>query len=130
MTPSKINFAFFWVGDDTNIPVMLVKSIRNIYKEDAYIYHLTDLSTSGISEVDKTLRSKLSEPIMLARLEAYSMLTTNIPTVFLDADSLLISKLTLPKFGEYKAFLIKRDFTEVTINHNYPEFYPEFIGGN
>lgn len=123
----KLQFAFFWVGQDILIPKALVDSIRFIYGKDAYIYQLSDKKTESIKDVDEVLRDKLPNEIMLARLRAYSLVVTQNKTIFLDADSLVINKLKLPEFDKYRAFLVRRDDQTSVINHNYPEYYPEFF---
>ena len=124
---TKLQFAFFWVGQNISIPSLLVKSIRISFKNEAFIYQLTDNQTPYIEGVDKTIRGALPKDIMLARLKAYSNLKTNNPTCFLDADSLVLKKFSLPDFNQYRAFIIKRLDQTSLINHNFPEFYPEFI---
>lgn len=124
---TKLQFAFFWVGQNISIPSLLVKSIRISFKNEAFIYQLTDNQTPYIEGVDKTIRGALPKDIMLARLKAYSNLKTDKPTCFLDADSLVLQKFSLPDFNQYRAFIIKRLDQTSLINHNFPEFYPEFI---
>lgn len=123
----KLQFAFFWVGQNVSIPSALVDSIRFIYGEEAYIYQLTDYKTESIKGVDEILRDELPSEIMLARLKAYSLIKTQNTTLFLDADSLIINKFQLPNFNKFKAFLVKRNDEVSFINYNYPEYYPEFI---
>ena len=65
--------------------------------------------------------------IMLARLKAYSLIKTQNTTLFLDADSLVIKKLKLPDFNKFRACLVRRDDQTSILNHNYPEYYPEFL---
>jgi hypothetical protein len=124
---TKLQFAFFWVGKDISIPSALVASIRFIYDKEAYIYQLSDIKTECIKGVDETLRDELPNEIMLARLKAYSLIDTQNTTLFLDADSLLINKLKLPDFNKFKALLVRRDDQVSILNHNYPEYYPEFF---
>ncbi len=124
---SKLQFAFFWVGEDISIPSALVASIRYIYDKEAHIYQLTDKRTESIMGVDEILRDELPNEIMLARLKAYSLLNTRNTTLFLDADSILINKLELPNFNKFKAFLVRRDDHISILNHNFPEYYPEFF---
>ena len=103
--------AFFWVGEDIKIPTYFVKSINNIYPDnDVKITHLTDIKTSNIEGVTNTIRSDLSEGLMVARLEAYLNYNHNDKlTYFCDADSLLLDKLDLHKFEE-DFYFIKRNF--------------------
>ena len=123
----KLQFAFFWVGQDITIPLALVDSIRFTYGEEAYIYQLSDKKTEPIKGVDEIIRDELPNEIMLARLKAYSLIKTQNTTLFLDADSLVIQKLKLPDFNKYRACLVKRDDQTSILNHNYPEYYPEFF---
>jgi hypothetical protein len=124
---SKLQFAFFWVGNDISIPLALVDSIRFTYGDEAYIYQLSDKKTEPIKGVNEIIRDELPNEIMLARLKAYSLIKTQNTTLFLDADSLVIQKLKLPDFNKYRACLVKRDDQTSILNHNYPEYYPEFF---
>jgi alpha-N-acetylglucosamine transferase len=126
MNEIKTQFAFFWVGEDTSIPTYLVKSIRHIYKDDAFIYQVTDLSTPHIDGVNKTLRKTLPKQMMLARLKAYGLINSNNPICFLDADSLIIDKIKLPEFNKFKAFLIERDDRLSVMNSQLSVAFPEF----
>lgn len=123
----KLQFAFFWVGNDVSIPSALVDSIRFTYGDEAYIYQLSDKKTEPIKGVNEIIRDELPNEIMLARLKAYSLIKTQNTTLFLDADSLVIQKLKLPDFNKYRACLVKRDDQTSILNHNYPEYYPEFF---
>ena len=123
----KLQFAFFWVGQDITIPLALVDSIRFTYGEEAYIYQLSDTKTESIKGVDEIIRDELPNEIMLARLKAYSLIKTQNTTLFLDADSLVIKKLKLPDFNKFRACLVRRDDQTAILNHNYPEYYPEFL---
>lgn len=123
----KLQFAFFWVGNDISIPLALVNSIRFTYGDEAYIYQLSDKKTESIKGVNEIIRDELPNEIMLARLKAYSLIKTQNTTLFLDADSLVIQKLKLPDFNKYRACLVKRDDDTSILNHNYPEYYPEFF---
>jgi len=123
----KLQFAFFWVGQDILIPQALVDSIRYVYGNEAYIYQLSDNKTASINDVNEVLRDELPNEIMLARLRAYSLVVTQNTTLFLDADSLVIQKLKLPDFNKFIACLVKRDDETSILNHNYPEYYPEFL---
>jgi hypothetical protein len=123
----KLQFAFFWVGQNISIPSALVDSIRFIYGEEAYIYQLTNKKTDFIKGVDKIIRDELPNDIMLARLKAYSLIKTQNTTLFLDADALVIQKIKLPDFSKFIACLLKRGDQTGILNHNYPEYYPEFL---
>ena len=45
----KLQFAFFWVGQDILIPQALVDSIRYVYGNEAYIYHFLALTMTHTS---------------------------------------------------------------------------------
>lgn len=124
----KKQFAFFWIGDDISIPKCLVQSIRHIYHEDAFIYQLSDIKTPHIEGVNKTIRKILPKEMMLARLSAYCEIKNIEPVCFLDADSLVINKFDLPSLNDFKGGLVERKDRISVINHNYPEYYPEFMG--
>jgi hypothetical protein len=115
--------AFFWVGGDTSIPKMLVRSIQSCSGQHK-IYHLTDRKTETIKGT-KCIRSDLSSEIMTARLQAYcKMPINNEYTLFCDADSLFLNNLDLAKY-EKDILLVERQ-QDFPINPNYPEHYPEF----
>ena len=121
--------AFFWVGENIEIPSVLVKSIRKVYpNDDIKITHLTNMKTPNIDGVTNTIRSELSKELMLARLEAYVNYTHNDNlTYFYDADSILLDKLNLDSFDD-NYYFVKRNFEDNWLINN-PEFiekYPEF----
>jgi len=121
-----IRLAFFWVGDNIDIPQIYVNSIRLFHLNDIEVVHLTDFHTSCISGVDKILRADLSQDIMTARLQAYRLLEFNGDyTLFTDADCLLIQPIKLNYSDDI--LLLKRTDNFI-INSNYPEHYPEFVG--
>ena len=59
------NFAFFWVGEDVEIPTYLVKSINNTYSNNVNIFMLTDKKTAFIHGVTKSIRSLLLKTLCL-----------------------------------------------------------------
>ena len=118
--------AFFWVGTNNQIPTFLVNSINIVYKKKVKIFHLTNYKTKKINGTTKTIRSDLSENLMVARLQAYKNFPYNNKlTFFCDADSLFVRKLNLFELPE-NIYLIRRS-QNFLINHNWPEFYPEFL---
>jgi hypothetical protein len=120
--------AFFWVGNNIDIPSIYVKSIRLIYGDNIIIFQLTDHNTVEVEGIDKVLRNKLSKNIMVARLEAYSMNNFNNEHVlFTDADSLMINKYNI--FNVDDIMLLPR-LHSFKMNPNFPEYYPEFVDKN
>lgn len=123
-----IRVAFFWVGNQTFIPETFVRSMRLVHSDGIEIVQTTDATTPVIPGVDVVVRSTLSEQIMLARLEAYSAVPlVDDFTFFYDADSLLISELSVPSDAAGDILLTRRQM-DGDLNPNYPEFYPEFVG--
>ena len=117
---------FFWKGKDIAIPKLLVQSIKLIANNKINIIQISDNHTPKIENVDKVIKLKLPNDIMLARLKAYSFIETlKNRTFFCDADSILLNSLQLNKFlkGIYLAKRKKNFF----LNYKYPEIYPEFI---
>lgn len=121
--------AFFWIGDDITIPSILVESILNIYENNIEIIQLTNYETNRIPGVTKSLRANLSQDIMVARLQAYSLIPSDDQlTFFVDADSILLNKINLTELDSNLKYFVLRENMDDQINHLYPEFYPEFIG--
>lgn len=119
---------FFWIGENTEIPQVLVDSIRLVMGDEINVVQLTNHTTNEIHDVNEVKRFDLSNQVMIARLEAYSQympLTEN--TLFCDADIIFINKLKLPENNSKKIFLLPRQ-KDFNINHTYPEFYEEFVG--
>ena len=121
------SIAFFWVGENTDIPSRLVESIRLVMGDYVDVIQLTDKKTPKVLGVSRVQRSDLSPFIMVARLQAYSQVKEPEETIFFcDADSLFISPLEL-NFQNTSLLLTKRG-VDGLINDRYPEFYPEFTG--
>ena len=120
--------AFFWIGDDINIPQNLVRSIRLVMGNNINIVQLTNFHTQKIEGVNSVKHFKLSRQIMIARLEAYSKFETETDnTFFCDTDTIFVNKLTIPSSSDKKIYLSPRH-QNFKINYNYPEFYEEFVG--
>ena len=119
------NFAFFWVGADITIPSCLIKSINIAYNFNVNIFMLTDKKTPFIEGTTKTIRSTLPKDIMLARLKAYSELKIDEHVIFLDADSIVLSKF-LNILTNKSCILFRRKKEGLIIKSKYPEMYPEF----
>ncbi len=117
--------AFFWTGENTQVPTLLVASIRNCHGQDIKIIQVSDTNSKKINGVDELITSKLPKEIMTGRLKAYSQIDTlSNKTFFIDADSLMLNKINFEKFSN-GIYLTKRSKNFI-INHKYPEFYPEF----
>jgi len=117
---------FFWKGKDIAIPKLLVQSIKLIENNKINIIQISDDNTPKVENVDKVIKLKLPNDIMLARLKAYSFIETlKNRTFFCDADSILLNSLQLNKFSK-GIYLAKRK-KNFFLNYKYPELYPEFI---
>jgi hypothetical protein len=121
------NIAFFWVGQDVSIPTLLCRSIRSAFGPDFNVYQLSDPLTPKVEGVTHHKKMKLSPHIMVARLEAYSALDITEPTLFLDADMLVLCPFDLPPLAENEVGVTvrgKRDTYLLSTQHL--EQYPEF----
>ena len=122
------NFAFFWVGTDIQMPSTFVESIRLLYGKSANIIQISDEDTHEVAGVSSVSRSVLSTDIMLARLEACSKLENiSDPIAFYDVDTLFIDKISAPSALNGRTCILRREH-DFNLNHNFPEYYPEFIG--
>ena len=122
------NFAFFWVGKDIQMPSTFVESIRLLYGKSANIIQISDENTQEVAGVSSVSRSVLSADIMLARLEACSKLENiSDPIAFYDVDTLFIDKISAPSALNGRTCILRREH-DFNLNHNFPEYYPEFIG--
>ena len=130
----KVTFVFFWIGKEIDIPDNLVRSIRTIYKNEAIIFQVSDLLTKRVNNIDEIYRYDenflIPDEIMLARLRAFSLINNNYLTIFIDADAIVINKINLTIFNKEKIYVVKREekLFNTIINHDYPIYYPEFVG--
>ncbi len=92
--------AFFWIGPDITIPALLVRSIRIAFGPHFNVVQLSDRSTPRVEGVTSHKQLKLSPHLMVARLEAYAALSVTAPTLFLDADMLVLRPFDLPPLAE------------------------------
>src|SRR5689334_23200556 len=118
---------FFWVGQDVSIPEMLVRSIRLAFGADMEVVQISDRDTPQVDGVSICRREKLSPRIMVARLEAYASLAVKEPTLYLDADMMIVRPFDLPPLQANEIGVTPRtDRTE--INWRFPIEFPEFQG--
>lgn len=118
--------AFFWVGSETAVPTCLVSSIRATNGKEVEIVQLTDKRTPEVGGVDTVSRHDLPPQLMVARLQAYSLLEPRAEFAFFcDADSLFLNPLRLEAREDILLSPRQQDFR---VNPNYPEYYPEFVG--
>lgn len=118
---------FFWVGQNTGIPALLVQSIRRTLGAEIELVQLSDRATPRIDGVSACQSLKLSSRIMVARLEAYASLTIKQPTLFLDADMLVVRDFDLPPLAPNEVGVTRRN-DNALINWRYPVDFPEFNG--
>lgn len=119
-----LQLVFYWTGDDITIPSILVKSIKSSNNNDLKIIQISDYSTKEIDGVNKILRIKKTENILMDRLSGYSEIETkNNQTIFFDADTIVLSKLDLNNY-EPGAYLYRRTKTAL-FNKKYNHLYPE-----
>jgi len=126
--PGRI--AFFWVGEIA-VPALLVTSIRHAMGQEIEIVQLSDRSTARVAGVTVCRNMKLSPNIMVARLEAYSSLPVTQPTLFLDADMLVLRDFDLPALSENEVGVtLRSERDDVSFGEGTREWreYPEFRG--
>ena len=119
--------AFFWKGQDTSFPTILVLSIRRTFGSDIEVVQLSDPDTPEVEGVSRCQRMKLSPLMMVARLEAYRSLAISEPTLFLDADMMVVKPFDLPALQANEIGVTPRD-ERVEINWRAPIEFPEFKG--
>jgi CheY-like chemotaxis protein len=116
---------FFWVGPDVTIPSMLVRSIRMAYGPGMEVVQLSDRETPQVEGVSVCKRVKLTPRIMVARLEAYASLAVREPTLYLDADMMVVRPFDLPPLQTGEVGVTPRK-DHVKINWQFPIEFPEF----
>ena len=119
--------AFFWVGQDTTLPSLLVRSIRLAFGPDFCVYQLSDRQTPAVAGVTHVKHLKLSPHIMVARLEAYAALPQTGATLLLDADMLVLRAFALPPLNTNEVGITHRGARD-TIRFSPREWaeFPEF----
>jgi hypothetical protein len=127
--PALRRIVLFWVGEDIEIPQMLVRSIRYSFGDDIKVVQLSDKATPEVSGVSEYKRLKLSPRIMVARLEAYASVVVKEPTLYLDADMLILKRFELPSLADGEIGLTRRIESDGgLINWRFPVEFPEFQG--
>lgn len=121
------HIAFFWVGQDVTVPTLLVRSIRAAFGAGVNVHQLSDRETPRVDGVTTHQKVKLSPHIMVARLEAYAAYTPQEPTLFLDADMLILRQFDLPPLAENEVGVTLRGERD-TIRFSKREWaeFPEF----
>jgi hypothetical protein len=121
---------FFWVGEDVGLPSLLVASIRRHLPGSLEVVQLSDTSTPRVQGTTRHVTLKLSAAMMVARLEAYSALRIAEPTLYLDADMLVMRPFDLPALAMNEIGVTPRTQREdglIQENSEQPVF-PEFRG--
>ena len=73
MNKNDNTICFFWIGNKIEIPHSLVQSIRLLMGDNVNVIQLTNHKTLEIEGVNSVKRFDLSDKIMIARLQAYSL---------------------------------------------------------
>ena len=121
--------AFFWIGPDITIPTLLVRSIRAAFGPQFNVIQLSDRDTPRVEGVTAHKQFKLSPHIMVARLEAYAALSITAPTLFVDADMLVLRPFDLPPLAENEVGItIRGDRDTVYFSEEECAEEPGFIG--
>ncbi len=123
------SIAFFWVGPDVTIPTLLVRSVRAAFGPHFNIVQLSDRNTPRVEGVTSHKQLKLSPHIMVARLEAYSAHSSTAPTLYLDADMLVLRPFDLPPLADNDVGVtIRGDRDTVRFSEEECAVEPGFIG--
>lgn len=116
---------FFWKGQDLTWPTILVLSLRRTFGADMEVVQLSDPDTPQVEGVTRCQRMKLPAPIMMARIQAYSTLEIAEPTLFMDADMMVVKPFDLPPLQANEVGVTPRD-DHTLINWHMPVDFPEF----
>lgn len=113
-----IDFYFFHIGDQIDLPIMMINSIRKTNK-NSRVFQLTDHKTKEIKITDGCYRfDGNTKSIMKFRMEAYSktLLNKDRFSIFLDTDMLVLKEIDLSSiFDKSDLILCKRE-----LNANLP----------
>ena len=89
------HFAFFFVGDDIAGPQKMVKSILR-HNPDAFIVMFTDETTPDVMGITHRIESEVNrEELNYSRIKAYAERAFDKPTLYLDTDMIVQSKINV-----------------------------------
>lgn len=117
----ELELVFFHVGDDVEMPAMLVASIKATNPRAA-ITQLTDLTSPIVRGVHTVHRNPITrDALMMARADAYARLKpTGALRLFIDTDMLVVNEIDANHFSEQmEIYLCRRHFNRnslVSIN--------------
>jgi hypothetical protein len=129
--PTLKRIVFFWVGGDISIPSLLVSSIRALLPAELEVVQLSDKNTPTVPGTSQHKAMSLSPSIMVARLQAYASLPVSEPTLYLDADMLVLRNFDLPELGVNEIGVTRRKEMDDVLVHEKTTIwkqYPEFRG--
>lgn len=120
-----IDFYFFHIGDETDLPHMMINSIRKTNK-DSRIFQLTDKNTNQIKITDDCYRFDGNKnSLMKFRMEAYSQTILNQDrfSIFLDTDMLVLKEIKLNNlFKKSDLILCERELNaNLPVNINFKD---------
>jgi len=127
--PVLKRIVFFWVGQDISIPALLVRSIRRHLDPGIEVVQSSDRNTPQVPGASRFKTMNLTPSIMVARLEAYASLAIDEPTLYLDADMLVMRSFDLPELQPNEVGVTLRLEQDDRLIHeqtsewrNFPEF--------
>jgi hypothetical protein len=130
MTTLK-RIVFFWTGQDVTLPSLLVFSIRRHFGAQFEVVQISDRTTPRVSGTSHHKTLNLSPSIMVARLEAYASMAVSEPTLYLDADMLVLRAFDLPDLAAGEIGLTLRTSKDngfITPESTDGRKFPEFRG--
>lgn len=123
----KFDFAFFWHGPDTRIPECLVRSIRLSYGGSVRVFQMGYIGEPAAPGIDRLYEFELPKQMMLARARAAQLLQIEAPTIFIDADMILLGQLDLPEISDREICTVTRAIDAIADGPEVRQF-PEIYG--
>lgn len=124
----KFDIVFFYTGENAKMPSALVASARAAFGREITIIQASDQSTPAADGISGIARFNLGDEVMLARAQAFAELKITRPTLFLDADMLIIQPFELPPISNKEVGTITRAVDIIANSPEIAEKYPEFFG--
>jgi len=115
-----MNFCFFHVGADIDVPQMMVNSIRK-FNPDAEIFYCTDRFSPAIQGVHRIEFDGNPNELMLFKVNSFANSSINGPAIYLDTDMLCCREIKFDDNLHYKdIYLCQRSFdTQNLFNGNF-----------
>lgn len=119
----NINFAFFHIGKNKELPNLLVESIKKTNPKSKIIQFSNNFSYY-VDGIDQFIYYDFSDDqIMFSRVKSYAEYDFKEPTLFVDTDMIVNKKINANTiFKNYNHLFCKRSFDSL-INYEYCEYH-------